>query len=125
DYYSQRAGEYEEIYQRDDPVRQAELAQMAEIIRQTFRGRLVLEIACGTGFWTKILLEVADQIVATDASPIMLEVARQKLDLPPHPDPLPRWGRGNLRLAQADAYNLEAVAGELDAGLANFWLSHV
>ena len=125
DYYSQRADEYEEIYQRDDPARQAELRRMEEIIRETFRGRRVLEVACGTGFWTRIVVEVATEVVAIDASGAMLEVGRQNLNLPPHPDPLPRWGRENLRLEQGDAYKLWEINGEFDAGLANFWLSHV
>jgi SAM-dependent methyltransferase len=115
EYYSQRAHEYEEIYERDDAVRHAELAQIADVIRRTFVGRRVLEIACGTGFWTKTLLEVAKEVVATDASAAMLEVAREKL----------RSAPDKLRFAQADAYNLAAVQGDFDAALANFWLSHV
>jgi SAM-dependent methyltransferase len=114
EYYSQRAPEYEEIYHRGDPTRQAELKQIADEIRRTFGSRRVLEVACGTGFWTKILLEVAAEVVATDASTAMLDLARQKLGR--HPA---------LRLEQVDAYELLSLGGNFDAALANFWLSHV
>ena len=114
EYYSQRAPEYEEIYQRADPIRQAELGQIAAIIRQTFAKSRVLEVACGTGFWTKILVEIAENVVATDASTTMLDLAREKVG-----------SHGAIRFEEADAYELAMVPGEFDAGLANFWLSHV
>ena len=49
EYYSQRASEYEEIYHREDPNRQKELAQMALQLRDACLQRSVLEVACGTG----------------------------------------------------------------------------
>ncbi len=113
EYYNRRAREYERIYYRDDPVRQSELAAMSEAIEQAFTGRRALEVACGTGFWTEVAARVARSVVATDASPEMLAIARAK-GLP-----------GNVEFRQADAYALASVPGDLDAGLANFWLSHV
>ncbi len=49
DYYSRRVGEYEQIYQRDDPVRQSEQAAISEALTRVLSGRRVLEVACGTG----------------------------------------------------------------------------
>jgi len=117
EYYSQRATEYEDIYQRDDPTRQFELEQITGEVRRTFAGRRVLEVACGTGFWTKILIEVASEVVATDASATMLDLARQK-----------SGSHRALRLEQVNAYELgsaAAIVGNFDGALANFWLSHV
>ena len=44
-------------------------------------GRLghVAEFGCGTGFYTQVLAEKADTLVATDMSPGMLEVARSRI----------------------------------------------
>ena len=52
-YYNRRAAEYEQIYRRDDPARQAELSSLTLAMQQTLAGRRVLELACGTGFWTE------------------------------------------------------------------------
>jgi 2-polyprenyl-3-methyl-5-hydroxy-6-metoxy-1,4-benzoquinol methylase len=114
EYYSQRATEYEEIYERDDPVRRRELAEIDAQIRRTFANRRVLEIACGTGFWTRVVTEVAETVVATDASSAMLELAREKIS-----------SEKSVKFAQASAYDLGSVEGNFDAALANFWLSHV
>ncbi len=114
DYYSRRASEYEAIYRRDDPVRQAEQRAIASTIQELFHNRRVLEVACGTGFWTEKLVEVAREICAVDASAEVLAVAKAK-GLPPD----------RVRFLQADAYALETVEGTFDSGLANFWFSHI
>jgi SAM-dependent methyltransferase len=41
------------------------------------RGGLVLELGCGTGLLTRHLIEAGHRVVATDASPAMLELARE------------------------------------------------
>ena len=41
------------------------------------RGGLVLELGCGSGLLTRHLLEAGHHVVATDASPAMLELARE------------------------------------------------
>ena len=114
DYYSARAGEYDEIYRRDDPTRQSELGAIANEVASALIGRNVLEIAFGTGYWTSVAARAAAGIVAIDESPVMLEHAALKM--------LPA-DRVEFRLA--DAYDLNAVQGDFNAGLANFWLSHV
>jgi SAM-dependent methyltransferase len=113
-YYDRRAREYEQVYYRDDPLRQGELQAIAAAVRETFAGRRVLEVACGTGYWTAVLAATARHVVAIDASPEMLAIARAK-GLPPE----------KVEFRAGDAYALEEVPGEFEAGLANFWLSHV
>ena len=48
--------------------------------RMAQEGRLgsVAEFGCGTGFYTKVLTDNADRVVATDLSPHMLELARDR-----------------------------------------------
>lgn len=43
------------------------------------RGGLVIELGCGSGLLTKHLVEAGHHVVATDASPAMLDVARHYL----------------------------------------------
>lgn len=59
------------------------------------RGGLVLEVGCGSGLLTRHLIDAGHRVLATDASPAMLELAREhvgeadlrRLTLPD--DPLP------------------------------------
>lgn len=114
EYYDRRAGEYEEIYGRDDPVRQAELAAIGDALREAVAGRRVLEVACGTGYWTPGIAEVAQRMLGIDTSADVLAVARQK--------PLPA---GKVEFRLGDAYALHELPGGFDASVAIFWLSHV
>jgi 2-polyprenyl-3-methyl-5-hydroxy-6-metoxy-1,4-benzoquinol methylase len=43
------------------------------------RGGLVLEIGCGSGLLTKYLVEAGHRVLATDASPAMVDLARAYL----------------------------------------------
>jgi SAM-dependent methyltransferase len=113
-YHDQRAAEYEAVYNRDEPVRQAELRELGEALRQATAGRRVLEVACGTGFWTSQIAEEAEHVTAIDTSEEMLLHAQDK-GLP--------GDKVEFRLG--DAYRLEATPGRFDAGVLNFWLSHV
>jgi SAM-dependent methyltransferase len=111
DYYGGRAREYERIYQK--PERQADLTTLTILLQNGVAGEDVLEIACGTGYWTERLAPVARSICAVDAAPEALELARGKQ----YPS--------RVRLEQADAYLLGSIPGRFTAGFAAFWWSHV
>ena len=113
DYYRRRAEEYEEIYQQNEPARQKELRKIADELRETLRNRMVIEIACGTGYWTQILSETAQNIVAADIASEMLEIAKRKHYICP------------VSFSKEDAYELSFTDVSFNGGLANFWLSHV
>ncbi len=112
DYYGRRAAEYERIYAK--PERQADLERVRTWLRGELAGHRVLEIACGTGYWTATLAGVAAAIVATDAGREVLAVARSKT-----------YPAGRVEFATADAYALAAVPGQFTAAFAGFWWSHV
>jgi len=112
-YYDQRAPEYEDIYSPRDVTHGHELGELSRMLREALRGRRVLEVACGTGYWTAAVAQVAREVVATDASLPMLGEARDK-GLPPH-----------VRFCEADAYDLAPAGDGFDGALAMFWLSHV
>ena len=50
-YYAQRAAYYERVYFK--PERQPDLRLMEAWLAEQFVGQQVLEIACGTGWWTR------------------------------------------------------------------------
>jgi SAM-dependent methyltransferase len=111
-YYARRAKEYEQIYERAE--RLEDLEKLRDRIHGTFGGKHVLEVACGTGYWTEVLAGCACSVTATDVSEQMLAIARAK-QLDPH----------LVRIAQADAYALPGFRRHFNAGLAGFWWSHV
>lgn len=111
-YYSRRAAEYERIYEK--PERQAELDWLRRRVPEVFAGRDVLEIACGTGYWTQFIARAARKVHACDINEAVLEIAREK--------PIPR---GRAEFFRADAATLEGVPAGCDAAFAGFWWSHV
>ncbi len=111
EYYSKRAEEYEDVYHRDDPIRQGEQNQIKEELKRLLAGKSVLEIACGTGYWTKYIAEVAKNITGIDISDEVLEIARSK--------------NIQAQFINGDAFNLEKIEGNFNASCANFWFSHI
>jgi len=111
DYYRRRASEYEAIYAK--PERQADLAVLRQAIPAKLRGARVLEIACGTGYWTQLVSEVAAEVVAIDLAEEPMQIARSKTYA--HPP----------RFEVCDAYSLPDSLGCFNAALAVFWWSHV
>ena len=75
-YYAARAKEYEKIY--DKPERQGEIGDLTTLFQNIFPDKNVLELACGTGYWTERIAKVAASIHATDINESVIEVARSK-----------------------------------------------
>jgi demethylmenaquinone methyltransferase/2-methoxy-6-polyprenyl-1,4-benzoquinol methylase len=112
DYYARRAAYYERVYHK--PERQADLRAMQAWIAEPFAGRCVLEIACGTGWWTPHGARDAVSWLATDINPETMAIARTK--------PLP----AHVGFAEVDAYSLAGLPdARYDAAFAGCWWSHV
>ena len=111
-YYAERAHEYEQVYLK--PERQHDIAQLRARLRDLLAGPQVLEVACGTGYWTAAIAGTAASIVATDINQAVLRVAQAK-QLP----------AGKVQFVRADAFSLAPVQGPFTAGFAGFWWSHV
>ena len=75
-YYKDRANEYEKIYAK--PERQGDLKSATTILQDIFANKQVLEIACGTGYWTEKIAERATSIFATDINETVIDVAKKK-----------------------------------------------
>ena len=111
-YYVQRAAYYERVYLK--PERQADLRAMEAALPPLFAGRDVLEIACGTGWWTPHGARDAAAWLATDLSPETMAVARSKA--------LPAC----VRFATVDAYAMAELGDRtFDAAFTGCWWSHV
>ncbi len=112
-YYAQRAAYYERVYFK--PERQADLRTMEAALAAEFEGRDVLEIACGTGWWTPHGARNAAGWLATDLNPEPMALARAKA--------LPAC----VRFATVDAYTLEGLQAHrpFTAAFAGCWWSHV
>ena len=114
EYYQSRAPEYEAIYNFSEPARRVELDAIESLVRKTFKGESVLEIACGSGYWTELLSSVANEILAIDGSSAMLKIAQARA-----------YTKQNVSFKEQDAYRLNDLPQKYDAALAGFWLSHV
>ena len=60
-YYAGRAEEYEQLYLK--PERQRDLQRLTAILQDIFREKAILEIACGTGWFTQQLAHSAGQTI--------------------------------------------------------------
>ena len=113
-YYAQRAQSYESIY--DKPERQADLAQLRQLVAETLRGQDVLELACGTAYWTAQFAATANSVLATDINTELLDIAKAK-----------GLAADKVQFSLADAYHLPSDFAKcgFSACFAGFWWSHL
>jgi SAM-dependent methyltransferase len=115
-YYAERAPEYDDWWFRRgryelDPeplARWQEDVTEVETALDVFAPRgSVLELAAGTGIWTRKLVRVADRVVAVDANAETLAL-----------------NTSDAELVQADVFEWEPEE-PVDIVFFSFWLSHV
>ncbi len=110
-YYAARASEYDRIYLK--PERQTDLRAIERWLPPMFQGARVLEVACGTGYWTQFIAPVASHVVALDAAPETMDIAKSRVP------------EGKVDFVVGDAYALPRHVGQFNAAFAGFWFSHV
>jgi SAM-dependent methyltransferase len=111
-YYAERASEFEAVYAK--PERQADLTELRALLQATLADRNVLEVACGTGYWTQVVAGTARSLLATDVNEPMLAIARRK----PYPP-------GRVCFQRVDAFDLGDLGSGFTAAFAGFWWSHL
>jgi ubiquinone/menaquinone biosynthesis C-methylase UbiE len=110
-YYASRANEYDRFYEK--PERQADLRAIEQWLPSVMREEAVLEVACGTGYWTQFIAPVASSVLAIDSAPETLRIAEARV-------------KGSaVTFEVADAYALPRSRVKFTAAFAGFWLSHV
>lgn len=110
-YYAARAPEYDSVYRK--PERQPDLRAIEAWLAPRFAGETVLEVACGTGYWTRFIAPPAARVVAVDCAPQTLQIAAARVP------------EDKARFVVGDAYALEVGLGVFSAAFAGFWFSHV
>jgi demethylmenaquinone methyltransferase/2-methoxy-6-polyprenyl-1,4-benzoquinol methylase len=124
DYYRNRAGEYDQWwfrtgrYDRGPELNAAWFADVAaveaalgEFLAGTRAGN-ALELACGTGIFTRLLAPRVTRVTAVDASPEVIECNRARVD------------SGNVDYVLADLFAWTPPS-RYDLVFMSFWLSHV
>lgn len=108
-YYSERAKEYEKVYQ--NPAEQNDLQTAEKIFQDIFADKIVLEIACGTGYWTERIAKTVTSIFATDINESVIEIAKAR-------------HRENITFAVADMFEI-SMDEKFDAVFGGFIWSHI
>lgn len=111
DYYAARAPYYDAVYLR--PERREDIEWLTAYLPQRLQGRAVLEVACGTGYWTQHIAPASARMVATDLTPEPLAQARL------------RPGVERVQFERLDAYALPTALGRFTGAFAGLWFSHV
>lgn len=111
EYYQKRAAEYELVYQK--PERQAELRRLEAWARSTFRNERVLEIACGTGYWTQFIAQSAHSVMGVDVNAEVIQLAQKK-----------EYARQNVEFRVADLNGFQPGV-RFDALFGGFIWSHI
>jgi 2-polyprenyl-3-methyl-5-hydroxy-6-metoxy-1,4-benzoquinol methylase len=124
DYYRARAGEYDEWwfrtgrYDRGPEFNTAWRSEVAEVESELAawldarRPAAVLELACGTGLFTRHLAPRVGGLTAIDASSEVIAINRARV------------GAANVEYVQADLFAWRP-SRRYDAVFFSFWLSHV
>ncbi|TCO80610.1 demethylmenaquinone methyltransferase/2-methoxy-6-polyprenyl-1,4-benzoquinol methylase [Plasticicumulans lactativorans] len=110
-YYAARVPYYDAVYLK--PERRRDIEFLAGHLPSRFAAREVIEVACGTGYWTQHLAPRVARMVATDGTAEPLAFARL------------RPGSAGVTYRQADAYALPPDLGLFDGAFAGLWFSHV
>ncbi len=108
-YYRKRAAEYDVTAYGDVAAASARVERLVNEMRPA---GAVLEIACGTGMWTTALARQASTLVAIDAAPETIEIARTRAASP------------NVTFEVADVFTW-ATSARFDVIFFSAWLSHV
>ena len=115
-YYAERAPEYDDWWYRRGRYElepealgrwQADIAEAEAALEEFAPGGTVLELAAGTGIWTRKLVRLAERVVAVDANAETLAL-----------------NSSDAELVRADVFEFEP-AQRCDLVFFSFWLSHV
>jgi SAM-dependent methyltransferase len=107
-YYRERAAEYDETSYGDVD---AAAARIERIVTDLDVSGSALELACGTGAWTRALAGQVTDLLAVDSSPEALGIARARCP-------------ATVRFEVVDLFAWEPP-GRYDLVFFGFWISHV
>jgi ubiquinone/menaquinone biosynthesis C-methylase UbiE len=111
EYYHRRASTYDNLYHRGE--RKLALDEVAAIFQNIFSEKEVLEIACGTGYWTERIAETAESIFAIDINDAMLNIAKAR-----------SYPKSNVTFSRGDFYQLK-LSHPFESLFSGFVWSHI
>ena len=111
EYYAARAKEYDRVYLK--PERQTDLRSIEKWVATKFQNEGVLEIACGTGYWTQFIAPVATHVLAIDGALETIRIAESRVP------------SSKVEFVVGDAYALPELAADFSSAFAGFWFSHI
>ena len=91
-----------------------DLSKVRDRIAQLVRGQRVLELACGTGYWTEVIAATADEVLATDILDEMIAKAQTR-----------RFPEGKVGFRRVDGLDLPEDLGAFSCVFIGFWWSHL
>ena len=103
-----------EIWNWDSPAGKLRWARRVKLLSRHLRpGMSVLELGCGTGYFTRELMRSGAEIVAIDVSPELLEIASANCSVP------------NVRYEIQNAHELSYPEGVFDCVVGSSVLHHL
>ena len=97
-----------------EPDMDEDIDDMSIHLGNVLAGHTVLELGCGTGFWTEVAAESAQSVLAVDINANLIDIARER-GMP----------EGKVSFRVADALDLPEDIGKFTAVLVSFLWSHL
>lgn len=97
-----------------EPDMDEDIDDMSIHLGTLLAGHTVLELGCGTGFWTEVVAESAASVTALDINASLVDIARER-GMP----------EGKVAFRVADALDLPEDIGKFTAVLVSFLWSHL
>jgi ubiquinone/menaquinone biosynthesis C-methylase UbiE len=97
-----------------EPDMDEDIDDMSIHLGNVLAGHTVLELGCGTGFWTEVAAESAASVLAVDINANLIDIARER-GMP----------EGKVSFRVADALDLPEDIGQFTAVLVSFLWSHL
>jgi len=111
-YYAQLGEAVEDIYL--EPDMDEDIDDMSIHLGNLLTGHSVLELGCGTGYWTEVVAESAASVLALDINANLVDIARER-GMP----------ADKVSFRVADALDLPEDIGKFSAVLVSFLWSHL
>ncbi len=113
-YYDALARDYHQRFGYDQENDLEEYNEIRHLISDMFVDCDVLEVACGTGYWTGKVSRIAKSVLATDINKSMISQARKLLS-----------GHPNVTFKEADAYSLKSIPNHFTGAITVLWWCHI
>lgn len=97
-----------------EPDMDEDIDDMSIHLGNVLAGHTVLELGCGTGFWTEVAAESAASVLAVDINPSLVDIARER-----------PMTEGKVTFRVLDALDLPEDIGKFSAVLVSFLWAHL